>query len=212
MAKGDLISKVFLDTSTIYDTGTTDPSTSEWSYAFGNSIHWRSYCHQSSNIYVPHPAMAIQLWRYSISGQAWVQVHSTTYGSASGARGAVYRIRCDKVPESPFIEAVYNGDDSYLFAFFCYVYQGARSDCDERLRVFNVGADTTYDNSVKGKKVYARNYDYAYKYHYQSGSADDPPPLTLSEDWLQTDDMAGVKITSVHVPRMVSVKSALAFT
>ena len=211
MATGDLISKAYLDTDSVYYSGNTDTSTSYWSYAFGNSIYYRAWAGSANNIYVPHPAIAVRLWRYSISGQAWVLVHADTMGRD---RACVYRIRCDKNPESnPYTGASYNGDDSYLFAFVAYTYQGERGDCKEQLIVYNVGADTTYSNSVKGKKIYARNEDYAFKYHLTSGGGyDAAPSISLTDSWLKTDTMAGTKITPALIKRMVSVKSAVAFT
>lgn len=211
MATGDLISQEYLDTSTIYDTGTTYPSTSYWSYAFGNSIYYRAWAGSAGNIYVPHPAMRVRLWRYSISGEAWILVHADTMGRDSAC---VYRIRCNENPESdPYTGALYDGDDSYLFAFVAYTYQGRHQDCSEQLVVYNVGADTTYSDSVKGKKIYARNEDYAFKYHLTSGGGPDAnPSISLTDSWLKTDTMAGTKITPALIKRMISVKSAVAFT
>lgn len=208
---GNLISKKYLDTSTIYSSGRTDTSTNYWSYAFGNSIYYRVWAGSANNIYVPHPAVALRLWRYSISGQAWVLVHADTMGRDSAC---VYTIRCNKNPYvSSDTGASYNGDDSYLFAFVAYTYQGERGDCSEQLFVYNVGADTTYDNSVKGKKIYARNEDYAFKYHLTSGGGHDAnPSISLTDSWLRTDTMAGTKITPALIKRMISVKSAVAFT
>ena len=46
-----------------------------------------------------------------------------------------------------------------------------------------------------------------FKWHLNSSRS-----LTLTDSWLKTDAMAGTQITPALVPRIVSVKSAIAFT
>ena len=181
-----------------------DTSTSAWSYAFGNSIFWKVSTGTASSIWVKHPAVTCEFWRFDIPTQTWIQLHSINIGKSSST---IYRVRCSQTPYSGNIRAEYNGSDSYLFAFRANTYEGERSRTDEALYVYNVGADTTYAASVKGKFIYGRNEDYAFKWHLNSSRS-----LTLTDSWLKTDAMAGTQITPALVPRIVSVKSAIAFT
>ena len=181
-----------------------DTSISPWSYAFGNSIFWAVQTGTASSIWVKHPAVTCEFWRYDIPTQAWIQLHAVNIGKSNST---IYRVRCSQTPISGNFRYDYNGGDSYLFAFRAYTYEGERSRTTERIYAYNIGADITYDSTVKGKKIYGRNLDQAYLWHYNTARS-----LTLTDSWLKTDAMAGTQITPALIPRMVSVKSAISFS
>ncbi len=201
---GQEINKTSIGSGVAYSVS-GDTSTSYISYVFGNSIWWEVETGTASNIYAKHPAVSYGFYRYSISQQQWVTIYTGSQGKSSST---VFRVRNNQMPSSGTVRAEYNGDDSYLFAFKAYTYEGERSRTTERLLVYDIGADTTYDSYVKGKFIYGRNEDYAYKWHLNTSLSS----FSLTDNWLKTDAMAGTQITPSHVHRMISVKSATSFT
>lgn len=181
-----------------------DTSTGYWSYAFGNSIWWEVETGTASSSYEDDPTVSYAFYRYSISQQQWVLVHS---GSQGKSNSTIYRVRNNQMPSSGNIRAEYNGDDSYLFAFKAQCTAGERSRTTERLYVYTVGADSTYAASVRGKPIFGRSLDQAYIFHTGTSYTG----LDLNASWLTTTGMAGQKILSSHINRMISVKSARAF-
>ncbi len=202
-SQGNLINQSFIGSGIAYSVS-GETSTSPWSYAFGNSIWWEVETSTASSIWVKHPAVTCEFWRYSIASQSWVQIHSINIGKSSSS---VYRVRNNQMPSSGTVRAEYNGTDSFLFAFRAYTYEGERSRTTERLYVYNVGADTQYNSTVQGKYIYGRSLDYAYRWHLNTSLS-----LTLTDSWLTTTGLRGTQITSALIKRMVSVKSAIAFT
>ena len=202
---GDLINKTNIGSAVAYSVSGSN-SGSYWTFAFGNSIYFRSYCGTASNIWNPHPSVSCEFWRYSISQQAWVHLNTTSMGKSTST---VYRVRCDQMPVSGTLRAEYNGDDSFLFAFKSQTTNGEASRCDDRIYVYNLGADTQYDITALGKLIYARNEDIAYKYHFTNGGTG---ALDLNSNWLKTDGMRGELIIPAYAKRMVSAKSAISFT
>ncbi|MCW4012229.1 MAG: hypothetical protein NWF07_04465 [Candidatus Bathyarchaeota archaeon] len=188
-----------------YSSGPSDTSTGYWTYAFGNSIWFRGATETRSNSYESHPKLACEFWRYSISQQAWVQVHSINIGSSNTC---VYRVRCNKSPHSGTVRAEYYGDDSYLFAFKAYTYEGERSRCNDAVYVYEIGDDTQYQTTVQGRRLYMRNEDKALVRH--TGTS--PGSYSLTQNWLKTDAMRGTLITLSLSKRLISAKSAIAFS
>ena len=201
---GDLINKA--NTGGLAYSASGNTSTSYWTYAFGNSIYYRVRTRSASSIWNPHPAVSYEFWRYSISQQQWVQVHSGSLGRDSDT---IYRVRCNQLPISGTIRAQYDGGDSYLFAFKGQTTNGERSRCDDYIYVYNIGEDTTYDETVKGKLIYARNENIGFKFHADSSG---PSSYSVTQNWLKTDGMRGQLITPAHISRMISVKSATSKT
>jgi hypothetical protein len=113
------------------------------------------------------------------------------------------------MPYAGVLRAEYDGDDSYLFAFRAYTYEGERSRTGENIVVYNLGADTQYNTTALGKLIYGRNEDIAYKFHYNNTG---PSSLDLNENWLKTAGMRGELIIPAYAKRMVSAKSAISFT
>ncbi|MFZ7132242.1 MAG: hypothetical protein ACOWWR_07785 [Eubacteriales bacterium] len=204
-SSGQLINQSNIGNGVAYS-ASGDTSTSYWSYAFGNSIWWRAKTGTASNIYEKHPAITCEFWRFSISSQTWIMVHSVNIGKSSQT---VYRVRNNQMPISGTVTAEYNGDDSYLFAFKAYTYEGERSQTEENIYVYNIGADTTYNTTVKGKLIYGRDQNYAFQFHKDSSG---PSSFSRTQDYLTTDGMRGTLITPSLVNRMVSVRSAVSKT
>lgn len=202
---GDVINKANIGTAVAYSV-VGDNSSACWTFAFGNSIYFRSYCGTASSIWNPHPEVRAEFWRYSISQQSWVHINSTSMGKSTST---IYRVRCNQMPVSGTLRAEYNDNDSFLFAFKSDTTKGERSRCDDRIYMYNLGADTQYEITTLGNLIYGRNEDIAYKYHYTSGG---PSALNLNDNWLKTDAMRGELIIPAYAKRMVSVKSAISLT
>jgi hypothetical protein len=206
---GQLIDKTSIGSGIAYEAG-GDTSTSYWTFVFANSCWFRGYAGTASNIYQPHPTVVTEFWRYSISQQQWVQVASHSNGKGTST---AYRVRCPYNPNvqaiSPSLRSEYNGDDSYLFAFKAQTTKGERSRCKDYVIVYNIGADTTYDTTVKGKLIYGRSENIAYKLH---ANATGPSSYSTTQNWLTTTAMRGALITPSYVNRMISVKSARSLT
>ncbi len=187
-----------------------DTSTSYWTYVFANSIWFRGYAGTASSIWNPHPAVSTEFWRYSISQQSWIQVAAHSNGKDTST---AYRVRCPYNPVvqgiSPSLRAEYNGDDSYLFAFKAQTTTGERSRCKDYVIAYSIGDDTTYDSSVKGKKIFGRSLNQAFIFHRDSTG---PNALSLTDAWLTTTGMQDQQITPAHINRMISVKSAISFS
>jgi hypothetical protein len=182
-----------------YDSGQNDTSTNYWTYAFGDSILFRGAAESPSSMWEKNPIVNCEFWRYSISSQSWIKLDDTDVGKNSSR---TYAVRCnDTSLGSPAIR--YDGDDSYLFAFKAQTTQGERGRCNDRVKVMNVGTCSTYNATVKGRYIYGRSLDYAYRYHLNSSLS-----LTLTDAWLTTVGLRGTKITSALIKRMISVKSA----
>ena len=112
-----------------------------------------------------------------------------------------FTVRTNNCGES--VKASYDGDDSYLFGFRAYTFEGARSRCNERLRVYNIGENTQYNTQVKGKKIYLRNEDKAYDYHKGTNNV----ALNLSSSYLYSDNMTGTQLNFALIKRLVSFHS-----
>lgn len=202
----NLFNQANLNTGAYYYSGRNDTSTNYWTYAFGNAIWFMAQAGTRSNTYEDHPNIACEFWRYSIAQQAWVQIHSINLGKSSDC---VYRVRYGGMPHSGTVRADYNGDDAYLFAFKAYTYQGARSQCDDRIYVYEIGADAQYSATVQGRKLFIRNEDIAFKYHRDNSG---PNNLPLQDNWLKTDGMRGTPLTFSLTKRLISAKSAIAYS
>jgi len=206
---GQLIDKTSIGSAIAYQGG-GDTSTSYWTFVFANSCWFRGYAGTASNIYQPHPTVVTEFWRYSISQQQWIKVASHSNGKDTST---AYRVRCPYNPNvqsiSPSLRAEYNGTDSYLFAFKAQTTNGERSRCKDYVIVYNIGADTTYDTTVKGKLIYGRSENIAYKLH---ANATGPSSYSTTQNWLTTTAMRGALITPSYVNRMISVKSARSLT
>jgi hypothetical protein len=184
-----------------YDSGENDISTSYWSWAFGDSIIFQIWVGSPSSIWQKNPVVRGEFWRYSISTSTWVQLDNLLVTKNTGR---TYSVRCNEISSN----VSYDGDDSYLFAFKAYQEQGERSRCKDRIRVYNVGTSNIYNSDVKGKYIYGRSLDYAYRYHLSSSG----PTITLTDSWLTTAGLRGTKITTALKRRMISVKSAISKT
>jgi len=200
---GTLINKANT-TGLEYDSGQHDASSAYWTWAFGDSILFRAGAEEASNMWQKHPEANCEFWRFSISSQSWIKLDDTTIGKHSSR---TYSVRCDDTSlGSPAVS--YNGNDSYLFAFKVQTTRGESFRCNDRIRVYNVGTSNIYDSDVKGKYIYGRSLDYAYRYHLSSSG----PTITLTDSWLTTAGLRGTKITTALKKRMISVKSAIAKT
>ena len=183
----------------LYDSGENDTSTSSFTYGFGNSMWFRVWSGTASNIYESHPKVACEFWRYSISSQSWVLLDSRTIGKETAC---IYQVRCTSVPNSWNPTVQYNGDDSYLFLFRANTTTGARSRCNDRIIMYNIGNDPTWNTTVKGKLIYGKP-DNGVRYHVtdnRGGGKELAPFDTIS--------MRGTPITAALVGRMISVRSA----
>ena len=182
---------------TLYDSGENATSTSSFTYGFGNSMLFRAYAGTASNIYESHPTIDCEFWRYSISSQSWVLLDSRTIGKQTAC---IYQVRSSVSGWNPTVE--YNGDDSYLFLFRARTRKGERSRCNDRIVMYNIGVDSTWDTTVKGKLIYGKPNN-GVIYHTvdnRGGGAELAPFDTIS--------MRGTPITADLVGRMISVRSA----
>lgn len=205
-SSGQFITQANIGNGIVYEGG-GDTSTAFWTYVFANSCWFRGYAGIPSSIYQPNPTVVTEFWRYSISQQQWIQVASHTNGRDTST---AYRVRCPYNPTvqgiGPSLRTEYNGDDSYLFAFKAQTTTGERSRCKDYVIVYNIGADTTYDTTVKGKLIYGRNENIAFQLHRD---ATGPGSFPLNQNWLSTAGMRGTLITPSNTNRIISVRSAI---
>jgi hypothetical protein len=194
-----LLNQANMNTSSIYDTGTTDTSANTWSFAWGDALWHRCETTTATNIYEKHPLINAEFWRYSISQSTWIKIYDWNMPKQTVCN---FTVRTNNCGES--VKASYDGDDSYLFGFRAYTYEGARSRCNERLRVYNIGENTQYSSQVLGKKLYLRNADKAYAYHLGTNNA----ALNLSSSDLYSNNMSGTLITTALIKRLTSYCSA----
>lgn len=186
-----------------YDSGENDTSTSSFTYGFGNSMWFRAWSGSASNIYQPHPKVACEFWRFSISTQSWVLIDNRTIGRDTAC---IYQVRCTTAPPMGAPTAQYNGDDSYLFLFRATTTTGERSRCNDRIVMYNIGNDPTWNTTIKDRFIYGKP-DTGVRYHVtdnRSGGAELAPFTTIS--------MRGTLITATLVGRMISVRSAASRT
>ena len=200
---GDLINKANIGSGVAYNSAASIGGI--WSYVFANSIYFKGWTGAPSSIYESNPNARMEFWRYSISQQQWLQLYA--YNIAQNSNVA-FRVRCNQNPTSGTIHLEYNGDDSYLFAFMAQRTAGEVSRSGADLYVYNIGGDTTYDTTVKGKLIYGRSEDKAYDYMVSTA----PASYNLTQNWLTTTGMRGQLITAATIKRMISVKSAVSHT
>lgn len=194
-----------------YDSGLGEhTSTSFFTYCFGNVMRFRAHAGKRSNIYDSHPQVKCEFWRWSISQSKWVLISERTLERETTLEYQV-RVSSDTPSAGSYnYSAAYNGTDSYLFGFRAETISGKRSVCSDRIIMYNIGEDVTYDDHVKGKKIYCKPNHGAY-YHVTSSTS----PTSVNPDQpgsYGTTNQRGNYITRADIPRMVSVRSAISFT
>lgn len=190
---------------TLYDSGENDTSTSYWTYCFGNSMWFRVWSGTASSIFQKHPNVNCQFWRFSISSQSWVQIDNRTIGKSTAC---IYQVRCTTAPAMGTPTAQYNSDDSYLFAFKAETTVGERSRCNDRIIMYNIGNDSTWDTTVSGKLIYGKPGN-GVLYHNTSTA---PTGITVNQAAFRTIEQRGLLITPARIGQMISVKSAMSHT
>lgn len=200
---GDLINKTTIGGAVAYSTQASAGNV--WTYAFANSIYFKGWTTSPSSIYDQNPYMSLEFWRYSISSQSWINIYNTNIQQNSNV---IFRVRCDQNPLGGNVHAEYNGDDSYLFAFKAQRTQGEVAKAAAGIHVYDIGADTQYDATAKGRLIYGRSEDKAYDFMVSTA----PASYVLTQNWLTTTGMRGQLITAATIKRMVSVKSAISHT
>jgi hypothetical protein len=205
--RGDQFTKAVLGTAKVYTWGAYSwYGAAYYTYVFANSLWIRHYSGIPSSIYQSNPSVSVEFWRYSISEQTWIKLHSYTNGRDTST---AYRVRCPFNPTqdgiSPTLRYSYNEADSYLFCLRHHLTAGEHDKTHLRVNVYSVGADTTYDSSVKGRLIYGRTEDKAIQEQTTTSMAN----FSLTQPWLTTT--RGGLITPSEIKRMISVKSAISF-
>ena len=207
---GDSINKANLGTDLVYTWGNYSWYGADYfTYIFANSLWVRHYSGTPSSIFKANPSVNVEFWRYSISQQAWVFLHSYTDGRDTST---AYRVRC---PYNPVVDGIgpslrysYDGSDSYLFCLKHRLTAGEHNRTHLRVNVYSIGADTTYDETVKGRLVYGRSEDKAFEPQIATPMYN----YSLTQSCLTTEGRRGSPITPGDIKRMTSVKSAISFT
>lgn len=186
-----------------YDSGENSTSTSSFTFGFGNSMWFRAYSGTASNIFQKHPNIGCEFWRFSIASQSWVLLDSRTIGKSTAC---IYQVRSDDNVSGWSPTVRYDGDDSYLFLFRANTTVGERSRCNDRVVMYNIGNDNSWNTTVKGKLLYGKPNN-GVVYHTtdnRSGGTELAPFTTIG--------MRGTLITGAHVGHMISVRSAMSKT